>query len=1274
MKRTVFIITILLIAVGMTNGQTITQKGVAYRYNGKQQRKPLGNVTISYSNNQRSTLSNEQNGEFTLTLSGLKMGDPIGFVEVKKREMMVFNQHAVKEWSIRKEPLMLVLCNADEFERQKENLINIGKREAKKKYDRQKAELEAKLNASQMKQQEYEAALDKAYDELERFQKNVGEYADLFARIDESEVDTLAQRALDMFNQGKVEEAIRLFEQGHYMEKLDKALKNSQQADQLKAVAEHVKEQATQDSLKALQSLKAQIEAYKMNNEWNKTGELLKGLADRLNTVNEKWDYAEFCVNQLNYTEAEDYLKQTLVLVEKLNGTDKNNIHYHKTKIDALYRLATIYMSTDRFAESEKLFNEAIDLCKQLAFNNPQKYDYELALALYGISNLYHITLRDEESKQYFKKALDVSYKSEDDFRCALFFINAINKFPGIWLNRLLMYDELLEKAQIIYKQAISHRTQIPEDQFAQLLISLADFYLKEGWYFLKKEEQMQLFQQCEKMYEEAIDSYRILVKKEQWHKPNLAYSIASLGFFYSNIKKTNLISSERYESLLLEAYYLYKELYVDNPKAYKSVIANIAEEIAFACLGDSLRYKSSETFYLESIKIYQELSTTNPDIYEKELARTTRGLAFLYQAEKRFSESEKAYLEALDIFKRLAIGNPQPYLSNVENIMEEILVLYEKWGNHTKEQENIIKEIRSIYIELGHLTEQTKYIENLFSVFNWYEELLINENRIEDIYKFLVELYPHLVNNLSEALNINEDLSSLHSDYWERKSYYEILLKKYSEAEKSARSGLEITPTGNLTFLNLVAALIFQGKFLEVKDLYIKKKDVFSSSFLDVLKELGEHDAIPSASEISVAWTLDKLAGLYSYNDYFSESEAMYNKALETYRIFVSDKSQVYEPDLAMTLFDLAILYYDDQQFRKSEAKYKEALEIYRKLATDTPAKYEPNVAMTLYNLAILYYDDHQYKKSEAKYKEALEIYRKLATDTPAEYEPNVAMTLYRLAFQYEKSQQFQDSEAMYKEALEICRRLAVDNPQIHEPKVVYILTNLANFYANTQRYEESEAMYLEAIGICQYLTTGNIEVYGLDLVSILNHLAILYINIQRPEKSEAKYKEALDICHRLALVNPQIYEHNVAVTLNNLASLYHNTQRFKESEAMYKEALEIYHRLAAVNPYAFDSYKSQTLRGLSSNFLFTKRYAEAEKYARESLKVYDEQHLVYTNLAAALLLQGKYTEAEKFYNLYKDELKDNFLDDFKKFAEAGIIPEKRKEDVERIKRILTQ
>ena len=63
--------------------------------------------------------------------------------------------------------------------------------------------------------------------------------------------------------------------------------------------------------------------------------------------------------------------------------------------------------------------------------------------------------------------------------------------------------------------------------------------------------------------------------------------------------------------------------------------------------------------------------------------------------------------------------------------------------------------------------------------------------------------------------------------------------------------------------------------------------------------------------------------------------------------------------------------------------------------------------------------------------------------------------------------------------------------------------------------------------------------------------------------------------------------------------------------------------------------------------------------------------KHWISGNLAHAILFQGRCDEAEAIYRQYKDELRDSFLDDFRQFEEARVIPEERKEDVQRYKLI---
>ena len=84
--------------------------------------------------------------------------------------------------------------------------------------------------------------------------------------------------------------------------------------------------------------------------------------------------------------------------------------------------------------------------------------------------------------------------------------------------------------------------------------------------------------------------------------------------------------------------------------------------------------------------------------------------------------------------------------------------------------------------------------------------------------------------------------------------------------------------------------------------------------------------------------------------------------------------------------------------------------------------------------------------------------------------------------------------------------------------------------------------------------------------------------------------------------------------------------------------------------------------------------KFEEGEHHSLEALKVDSTQHLAYTNLAAAYLLQGKYQAAEKLYHQYKNEFKDGLLTDFDELAKAGVIPVERLADVEKIKKMLNE
>ena len=426
--------------------------------------------------------------------------------------------------------------------------------------------------------------------------------------------------------------------------------------------------------------------------------------------------------------------------------------------------------------------------------------------------------------------------------------------------------------------------------------------------------------------------------------------------------------------------------------------------------------------------------------------------------------------------------------------------------------------------------------------------------------------------------------------------------------------------------------------------------------------------------SEEELAKSLFEYGCFLQTNKRYDLAEVRYRENLDICQRLAAISPQAYEPSLAMVQNNLGLLCSDTQRYEDSEEMYLSAVEIYQRLSVVNPQVYEPGLARTQNNLGNLYRDTQRYEESEEMCLSAMEIYRRLAAVNPQVYEPDLAMTQNNLGLLYSDIRCYEDSEEMYLSAMEIRRRLAAANPQSYEPYLATTQNNLGNLYSDTQRYEDSEEMYLSAMEIRRRLAAVNPQVYEPGLARTQNNLGNLYRDTQRSEESEEMYLSAMEIYRRLAAANPQVYESGLARTQYSLGCLYYNIQRYEESGEMYLSAVEVYQRLTAVNPQVYEPYLVRACNNLSFLFLAQGNFEEAERYAREGSKYDFTHHTIYTNLAASLLLQGRYAEAEEIYLRYKEELKEDFLSDFEDFYRRGIIPPEREDDVERIKKLLSK
>ena len=201
--------------------------------------------------------------------------------------------------------------------------------------------------------------------------------------------------------------------------------------------------------------------------------------------------------------------------------------------------------------------------------------------------------------------------------------------------------------------------------------------------------------------------------------------------------------------------------------------------------------------------------------------------------------------------------------------------------------------------------------------------------------------------------------------------------------------------------------------------------------------------------------------------------------------------------------------------------------------------------------------------------------------------------------------------------------------------------------------------------------------------IVATKFNLAALYKYRKDYARALPFFQDVAEICGRLVITNPGAYKPRLRQTLLDLAEIYGDlidTMRTAEEKiagqqrvigalekacALYKNNMEIVGQLS-------DAYGN-----LAWFQLLARQYNEAEQSARKGLSTDDTRIWIKTNLAHALLLQGRFDEAMAIYTVIKplkNDKNESFaricLEDFEEFDKAGI----KSPDIDKVKKFLKE
>ena len=902
---------VLLAILSIGKALAIDQIGIAYRYNGKKQRTPLGGVYIKVATSPNGVVSQEKNGLFVLKLKDRALGDAMGDAIVQKSGMIVFNKEEVKRWHVQKDALVLIVCDADAFQKQKNNLIAIGRSQAEKKYKQKLEQLKAINAKQQLNIDQYYAKLDSIEKERNNALAHMEEYADMFVRIDESEIDTLAQRAIELFNQGQLEESIKLFEKGNYLEKLDDALKVKAQGEDLRQKADSAVTLANKDIDEYTKSIQAQVAAYKMKNEWDKAGELLKGLADKLQTLDAIWNYAVFAQNQNIFTEAEKYLNLYKKSVLCLSVSDPQR---YKEKIATFHvALGSLYAKTNRHKESEYLIKKGREVFREIAKSNPQIYEPAFAACNIELASLLSRNQRFNESKDLYKSGLEIfkrlaetnSQEYEPFLLKCYIALASLYSITSQFLNEEQMAKSALKTYQKIETTIKSHDFDL---DLASSYMLLAESYHKT-----------QRFDESEKEYKLALEVIKSLADANpQAYEPYLAASYCTIADLYSDTQRFN-----EAELMYKAALEIRNRLAEVNPQAYEPDLAASYHNLA-TLYSDTQRFNEAEQMYKAALEIRKLLANANPQAYEHELAMSYNNLANLYTNTQRFNEAERMHKAALEIRKRLSSANPQAYEHELAMSYNNLALLYSD-TQHFNEAERMHKAALEINKRLAATNSQA-YEPDLAMNYNNLAVLFYNTHRFdeaEQMYKVTLEIRKRLAATNSQAY-----------EPYLAMSYNNIALlyndtQRFNEAEQMYKAALEIykgLANANPQLYNkeqakcqfwLTVSRIEQKKYSEALSPFEKALDFYKK------------EAEQGASTDYYYDAISRLQQLYLLEKKYSQAYLCLKQNVPIIKmLYQSDKSN-FAKLMNSVLVNLSFCSISEKQYAEAEAYSKEALEV---------------------------------------------------------------------------------------------------------------------------------------------------------------------------------------------------------------------------------------------------------------------------------------------------------------------------------------------------------
>ena len=615
---------------------------------------PLPNASISLKNN--NTVVSAAGGKFAIPVRGGKYS----LQSVKKKGYELLDPDILfKSYSYSSNQLVIAMVTREQKSEDVEKAKRQIRRRMQSRIDAMEDSIQALMDKLQITQQQYSEAMKALDEERDRNGELISKMAEHYAKIDYDQINEIDQQIEDLIMAGDLGQAFSLLRsKGAVDDRLaevqrEEAALDAEAAELERRLQTHKAALAGHNTKKndLAEDCYKYFKAFVMD---MRPDSALKYIEMRANidTLNSRWqfDAASYCMRRGLTERAEMYFQRALKQVRQL--AENNPEEYEPELAMTLYNAALIECQWPHGDRAINDFQEAVSILSRLAEDDMQVYGPYLAAAMNNLA-LFCMGNDDRlaQCKQWFEEARDIywSFAQEDPPAYIPLVADVLNNMAQLYEKCGLFdnSDECYQQALGIYSKLAESNPKAYNGNVAVMLSNIAalrDLQGVSGEDYLTR----------------ALEIYRGLDKEDpQRYGPLLAGVLNNLSRLYYNEGRHD--EGCRATDEMLD---IYRKI-VPDATLYKPLLASRLYEHAIRLYQDG-HPEQSEPLLQESLTLCRDLARIYPDDYLPEVAKVLRNLAATCNKLNRLTDGEKLYQEELAINLQLASQDPPLYNADV--------------------------------------------------------------------------------------------------------------------------------------------------------------------------------------------------------------------------------------------------------------------------------------------------------------------------------------------------------------------------------------------------------------------------------------------------------------------------------------------------------------------------------------------------------------------------------------------------------------------------------